>query len=92
MVREFVVCDCCTNVIRNPEDGFIVKGNIYNADYGEFPIRMVGDNFPTSRSFAIRLSEVGETGICKSCLIKSLGLSLDDLRANQTVPVYARTA
>lgn len=96
MVREFVVCDSCTNVIKTPDDGFIVKGNIYNADHGEFPLRMVGDNFPTSRTFAIKLSEVGETGICKSCMIKSLGLTLDDLRKHQqahdTVQVYAKSA
>lgn len=76
MVREFVVCDHCHSVIANPEDGFIVKGNIYNADHGEFPERLVGDNFPTTRSFAVRLDEIGETGICKSCMCKALGLEV----------------
>lgn len=74
MIREFVVCDQCQSVIANPEDGFIVKGNIYSADHGQFPDRLVGDNFPTSRSFAVRLDEIGQTGICKSCMIKALGL------------------
>lgn len=75
MVREFVVCDHCGQVIARPEDGFMVKGNIYAADHGAKLLRLVGDNFPRSRSFAVRLDEIGETGICKSCMSKALGLS-----------------
>ncbi|MDZ4722536.1 MAG: hypothetical protein SGI97_01275 [candidate division Zixibacteria bacterium] len=75
MIKEFVVCDSCTKVIASPEDGFVVKGNIYAADHGENPDRLVGDNFPRSRTFAVRLDEIGETGICRPCLMKALGLN-----------------
>lgn len=73
-VNDYVVCDGCAKIITRPEDGFMIKGNIWAADPGENRALLVGNNFPETRNFAVTLSEIGESHLCTNCMVRSLGL------------------
>jgi hypothetical protein len=70
-VVEKLLCDKCDSLIVDPEDGFIVHGNIYVAD----PSRrggLVGDNFPPPEDGT--LDQVRKSVFCKDCFVTVVGL------------------
>ena len=68
------LCDACDEVILNPEDGFIVQGNVYVAD-PSFRGGLIGNAFPDPDDKGmIPAEEVRQTVFCKECLVKALGL------------------
>jgi hypothetical protein len=68
---EQYLCDGCDSVIMNPEDGFVVHGNIYMAD----PVYLdglIGNNFPPKDGL---IADVKKTVFCKRCFLQALGLN-----------------
>jgi hypothetical protein len=64
------VCDHCQAVIAKSEDGFVIQGNIYNANFNN-PGGLIGDNIPPPDSAS---NVVKRTVMCKLCLVKILNL------------------
>jgi len=62
---QFCICDICLNPILDPDQGFIVQGNIYSAD----PNKIYGIIGPY-----IDKDEVKKVAFCKKCFIKILDL------------------
>ena len=67
---EQYLCDGCDVVIMNPDEGFVVHGNIYVAD----PVYLdglIGNNFPPKDG---SIADVKKTVLCRKCFLKALGL------------------
>lgn len=62
---QFCICDKCLKPILDPEEGFIVQGNIYGADPNK-NLGIIGNN--------IDKDEVKKVAFCKECFIKILDL------------------
>jgi hypothetical protein len=62
---QLCICDKCLNPILDPEQGFIVQGNIYGADPNQM-LGIIGNN--------IDKDEVKKVAFCKKCFIKILDL------------------
>lgn len=76
-IKKCYCCDDCTILIENPDDGFVIKGNIYIAS-PESHGGLIGNNFPAGKVTGIALGEIGETVLCKSCFLKALKLNADN--------------
>ena len=85
-------CDKCESTITNPEDGYVVHGNIYAADASD-EMGLVGNNFPDPTSFCggttydysdpyrtptFSANEVKKSVFCKKCFLGIL--HIDDGR------------
>ncbi len=72
--RQFYICDACDQPIYQPEDGFVIHGNIYVAD----PTGrggLIGNNFPDVKpGDKIEVTDVQETVYCQRCFIRAIGL------------------
>ena len=66
---QLLQCDACDKVIMEPEDGFIVQGNIYVADPANRG-GLIGNNIPLNGG----VEEIQESAFCKRCFIKALHL------------------
>jgi len=69
---EHFLCDDCDVPITDPTAGFIIHGNIYVADPRCLG-GLVGNNFPETDE-PIPAESVTKTVLCRSCLMKALGL------------------
>lgn len=71
-VGSFYFCDYCNMAIYNPEDGFVIHGNVYEAD----PTcrgGLIGNNFPeVEPGTKIEVTDVKETVLCSKCLFEIL--------------------
>ena len=68
---EQYLCDGCDLVIADPQDGFVIHGNIYAAD----PVNidgMIGNNFPEDKDALA--SSVKKIVFCKQCFLSALDL------------------
>ena len=66
-------CDKCKGLIRKPEDGVIVHGNIYRANPDERG-GLIGNNFPKD-AFIVSddnpiVDQIGESVYCQGCFLK----------------------
>ncbi len=68
---QHYLCDHCDALIANPQEGFVIHGNIYLADPTETK-GMIGNNFPDTSPF--ELNAVKKTVFCNRCLMDALGL------------------
>jgi hypothetical protein len=66
---QMLLCDSCDNVILQPEDGYIVHGNIYVAD-PESRGGLIGNNFPEEEGATV--DQVTQQVFCKKCFTKAL--------------------
>ncbi len=73
-VVNHYLCDNCNQSILNPQDGFIVHGNVYQA----FPGKrrgLIGNNFPNVEvGTKIEVTDVKEKVYCKTCFMVILEL------------------
>lgn len=74
-VAQQYLCDNCDKTIQNPNEGFIVQGNIYVADPS---VRggLIGNNFPPEESF--NLGQVHENVYCKKCFCELLQIPFSE--------------
>jgi hypothetical protein len=73
-VVNHYLCDHCDQPILNPQDGFIIHGNIYQAFPGKRK-GLVGNNFPNvSIETPITVTDVKEKVYCKTCFMVVLEL------------------
>lgn len=71
---EQYLCDRCDCVIREPEKGFVVHGNIYVAD----PTSMgglIGNNFPEEGG---KIEDIKKSVYCLQCFLIAIGLNKGD--------------
>lgn len=69
---QMLLCDSCDEVILQPEDGYIVHGNIYVAD-PDCLGGLIGDNFPSEEGATV--DQVTQQVFCKKCFMKALETS-----------------
>lgn len=75
---ERFLCDKCDEVIDDPKDGFVIHGNVYNADAASIG-GLIGNNLPPANDDGkVDLQAIRKTVLCKTCLLKTLGLSEDE--------------
>lgn len=70
--RNYYLCDSCDDPIYNPEDGYVVHGNIYVAD-PDVSGGLIGNNFPEGDA-KFSAEDVGSSVYCRKCLLKALNL------------------
>lgn len=71
---QFYLCDACDKPIHDPNDGYVVHGNIYVADANSRG-GLIGNNFPdVVPGDKIEVTDVQETVYCKRCFIEAIGL------------------
>jgi len=68
---QMLLCDSCDDVILNPEDGYIVHGNIYVADPDTMG-GLIGNNFPEEGG---TIDQVTKQVFCKKCFMRALETS-----------------
>lgn len=73
------LCDRCDKLITDPEDGFVIQGNIYVADTS-CRGGLIGNNFPLpeepgKKEHKFEIDEVDENVFCKWCLNEVLNLN-----------------
>lgn len=68
---QHYLCDHCDCMIPDPEQGFIIHGNVYTAD-ATCQGGLVGNNFPDEDTFTI--DKVEKTVLCRQCLLEALGI------------------
>lgn len=71
-VVEHYLCDNCDKVISNPEEGFVIHGNIYAADASQIA-GLIGNNFPDEEES--KASEVKKSVYCKFCFLQAIGIT-----------------
>lgn len=72
--RQFYLCDACDQAIYQPEDGYVIHGNVYVADPNGRG-GLIGNNFPEVQpGDKIEVTDVQETVYCKRCFIEAIGL------------------
>jgi hypothetical protein len=79
---ERYMCDGCERIIADPQDGFVIHGNISTADVAQ-PKTLIGDNLPSSGESPRTL--ITETVYCKNCFLTKLGISLVTPRSNYVI-------
>lgn len=67
-VQHFL-CDRCDITIVNPENGFVIHGNIYTAN-PDAPSGVIGNNFPGDPEE--RVSAVRKTVLCRKCFLEAI--------------------
>ena len=69
MRKEIFICDTagCGAVLVNPEDGFVIIGEIRNTGVGGDAKVLVSNSTPAPNGLA-------ETSLCCACICKALGL------------------
>ena len=68
-IREVFLCLKCFNPILNDDDGFVVQGNIYNANITNKG-GLIGNAFPKNSFYAIspfKIDEVKKYSYCRDC-------------------------
>jgi len=86
---QFYLCDLCDKPIHDPEDGFIVHGNVYVADAS---IRggLIGNNFPeVEPGNKIEVTDIKEEVLCTDCFVRATGLD-KKYRKKELVPDVMR--
>lgn len=69
-----VICDDCSEILKSPDDGFSILGNIGKASSDEF-LGLIGNNFPTpSRNGNININYIHKVDLCIKCFKIRLGL------------------
>lgn len=66
MASLVFLCNNCEEPIRTPQDGVLVRGNIYVADAHDRG-GLVGNAFPDPADGKIRASEIKEFAFCQQC-------------------------
>jgi len=74
-VLTIPICGKCGKKVMNPEDGFIIKGNIYVADPDDRR-GLIGNAFPEpdKNNGFIHAGDIEEYCFCKACLSEVLGI------------------
>ena len=63
-------CDKCKGLIKKPEDGVVVHGNIYMADPNEQG-GLIGNNFPdTNKDRWVTEDAIKKSVYCQGCFLK----------------------
>lgn len=71
---EQYLCDHCNRIIMRPDQGFVVHGNIYEADPSCLG-GLIGNNFPDAKpGQPVTIDDVQKTVLCVKCLGEALGL------------------
>lgn len=82
-VELVAFCDICETVIKNPNDGFVVTGNVGVADISQSHKDLIGNNIPEpSEDGTIMANEINKQYFCKSCLCKALNILCVSVRNN----------
>lgn len=68
-LRDRTRCSYCKTKIVQPNQGFVIQGNIYSADEKH---GLIGDSFPKMQNFQIE--DVKKIICCMHCLKKALGI------------------
>lgn len=75
---SFYLCDSCDSPILQPEDGYIIQGNVYVADAASRG-GLIGNAFPTpDEEGKIVAAEIKEIVFCRKCLLSILNMSKPD--------------
>jgi hypothetical protein len=77
MKSTIYLCDQCNIPILNPEDGFVIQGNIYVAN-PEYRGGLIGNNFPKPINGRIQIDQINEAVYCKKCFFEMLDTKQDD--------------
>jgi hypothetical protein len=77
MKSTIYLCDQCSIPILNPEDGFVIQGNIYVAN-PKYRGGLIGDNFPKAINGRIQIDQINEVVYCKKCFFEILETKHDD--------------
>jgi len=77
MKSTIYLCDQCNIPILNPEDGFVIQGNIYVAN-PEYRGGLIGNNFPKAINGRIQIDQINEVVYCKKCFFEMLDTKQDD--------------
>jgi hypothetical protein len=77
MKSTIYLCDQCNIPILNPEDGFVIQGNIYVAN-PEYRGGLIGNNFPKAINGRIQIDQINEAVYCKKCFFEMLDTKQDD--------------
>jgi hypothetical protein len=77
MKSTIYLCDQCSIPILNPEDGFVIQGNIYVAN-PEYRGGLIGNNFPKAINGRIQIDQINEAVYCKKCFFEMLDTKQDD--------------
>ena len=84
-VGQFYYCDLCHNPIYSKENGFVVHGNIYQAEPGQ-RAGLIGNNFPeVTPEDSIKVEDVLEKVYCLECFCKTLKIPLKKEEEKQEI-------
>lgn len=79
-VGQFYYCDLCHNPIYDKSSGFIIHGNIYEADPAKRS-GLIGNSFPNvTPEDSIKVEDVLEKVYCLDCLCKTLKINSQHVR------------
>jgi hypothetical protein len=82
---QFYLCDLCDKPIHDPDDGFVVHGNVYVAD-AQCRGGLIGNNFPEVQPGTnIQVTDVKEEVLCTECFVRACGLD-KKYRKKEEVP------
>jgi len=82
---QFYLCDLCDRPIHDPDDGFVVHGNVYVAD-AQCRGGLIGNNFPEVKpGDKIDVTDVKEEVLCTECFVRACGLD-KKYRKKEEVP------
>ena len=82
---QFYLCDLCDRPIHDPDDGFVVHGNVYVAD-AQCRGGLIGNNFPEVQpGNKIEVTDVKEEVLCTECFVRACGLD-KKYRKKEEVP------
>lgn len=74
-VVQKYLCDDCNTLIQDPEDGYVIQGNVYVAD-PSCRGGIIGNAFPDpDEDGKVAVDDVTETVLCAKCLMKALKCS-----------------
>ena len=79
MKSTIYLCDQCSIPIVNPEDGFVIQGNIYVAN-PQCRGGLIGNNFPKAINGRIQIDQINEVVYCKKCFFEILETNHGDLK------------
>lgn len=72
VTKVYLQCEKCNEAILNPEDGFLVMGNIYVAQ-SEPTNGLIGSAFPNpDKNGNISADAINQVAYCKSCFRSAL--------------------
>ena len=71
MARIAFICGNCSQPILKPEEGILLRGNLYVANPRDRS-GLVGNAFPDSVDGNVKVSEIKEYAFCKGCFSQIL--------------------